>query len=239
MRSRRRGAPHSTATVDEVPSTLTETAPRVLGVFDQIGLWGNLGVSLLGFTGAAVVLYPNGPGSSHISVIAALVAIAIGTLLGAAAIALSAIPGAQTGAPAMVLLRGLLGNRASYLPTALNIAQMIGWGTFELVTIATAAHTVLPSVPAWIWIVTAGALTTVLSLRPLGSVRLLRRYVTAAVLIALLYLFVQLLSNPLPSLTEGGWTDVLTGREIPGGVVRLTDLLDSLPVALLVRSGQP
>ncbi len=206
MRSRRRGAPHSTATVDEVPSTLTETAPRVLGVFDQIGLWGNLGVSLLGFTGAAVVLYPNGPGSSHISVIAALVAIAIGTLLGAAAIALSAIPGAQTGAPAMVLLRGLLGNRASYLPTALNIAQMIGWGTFELVTIATAAHTVLPSVPAWIWIVTAGALTTVLSLRPLGSVRLLRRYVTAAVLIALLYLFVQLLSNPLPSLTEGGWT---------------------------------
>ncbi|MBX7449290.1 cytosine permease [Mycolicibacterium sp. 3033] len=206
MRSRRRGAPRGTAAVDEVPSTLTETAPRVLGVFDQIGLWGNLGVSLLGFTGAAVVLYPNGPGSPHISVIAALVAIAIGTLLGAAAIALSAIPGAQTGAPAMVLLRGLLGSRAAYLPTALNIAQMIGWGTFELVTIATAAHTVLPSVPAWIWIVTAGALTTVLSLRPLGSVRLLRRYVTAAVVVALIYLFVQLLSNPLPSLTEGGWT---------------------------------
>ena len=119
---------------------------------------------------------------------------------------MSAIPGAQTGAPAMVLLRGLLGSRVSYLPTVLNIAQMIGWGTFELVTIATAAATVLPAVPQWIWVVTAGVITTLLSLYPLGSIRVIRRYVTVAVLVVMLYLFVQLLSNPLPSLTEGGWS---------------------------------
>ena len=43
--------------------------------------------------------------------------------------------GARTGAPAMVLLRGLLGAKASFLPTALNIAQCLGWAVFELVTI--------------------------------------------------------------------------------------------------------
>jgi putative hydroxymethylpyrimidine transporter CytX len=140
------------------------------------------------------------------SIVAALLATVIGTALGAAAVAVSAIPGAQTGAPAMVLLRGLLGSRVSYLPTVLNIAQMVGWGTFELVTIATAASTVLPAVPQWIWVVTGGVITTLLSLYPLGSIRVLRRYVTVAVLIALVYLFVELLSNPLPSLTAGSWS---------------------------------
>ena len=194
------------AASDEVPTTLIEPAPRVLGILDQLGLWGNLGVSLLGFTGAAVVLYPGGPGTPRMSLVAALLATVIGTTLGAAAVAVSAIPGAQTGAPAMVLLRGLLGSRVSYLPTVLNIAQMVGWGTFELVTIATAASTVLPAVPQWIWVVTGGVITTLLSLYPLGSIRVLRRYVTVAVLIAMVYLFIQLLSNPLPSLTEGTWS---------------------------------
>ena len=36
-------------------------------------------------------------------------------------------------------------------------------------------------------------------------------------------------------LPDGGWRDVLTGREVPGGTVRLADLLDGLPVALLAR----
>jgi putative hydroxymethylpyrimidine transporter CytX len=205
-RFNQRGPFNHGAARNEVPPTLVEPAPRVLGVFDQLGLWGNLGVSLLGFTGAAVVLYPGGPGTPQMSLVAALLATVIGTALGAAAVAVSAIPGAQTGAPAMVLLRGLLGSRVSYLPTVLNIAQMVGWGTFELVTIATAASTVLPAVPQWIWVVTGGVITTLLSLYPLGSIRVLRRYVTVAVLIALIYLFIELLSNPLPSLTAGTWS---------------------------------
>jgi (1->4)-alpha-D-glucan 1-alpha-D-glucosylmutase len=35
---------------------------------------------------------------------------------------------------------------------------------------------------------------------------------------------------------DGAWRDVLTGREVQGGAVRLADLLDQLPVALLTRS---
>ena len=36
-------------------------------------------------------------------------------------------------------------------------------------------------------------------------------------------------------LPEGSWRDLLTAREVPGGAVGLTELLDRLPVALLVR----
>lgn len=39
-------------------------------------------------------------------------------------------------------------------------------------------------------------------------------------------------------LPEGRWQDVLTGREMDGGSVALGTLLETLPVALLVRAGQ-
>src|SRR4051812_21630870 len=78
----------------EVPHTLGEPAPRTLGVLDQLGLWGNLGVSLLGFSGAIVVLQPLGPGSARLSLLAALSATVVGTVLGVAAVAVAAVPGA-------------------------------------------------------------------------------------------------------------------------------------------------
>lgn len=195
----------------EAPLTLTEPAPRTLGVLDQLGLWGNLGVSLLGFTGAIAVLQPGGPGTARLSLVAALVATAVGTAVGAAAIALSAVPGAQTGQPAMVLLRGLFGARASSVPTVANIVQMLGWGTFELITIATALGRIVPVVPQAVWVLACGTVTTVLAVQPLASVRLLRRYVSVAVVVALAYLFAQLLRAPLPPATTGGWSGFSVG----------------------------
>ncbi|HXT92925.1 MAG TPA: cytosine permease [Trebonia sp.] len=190
----------------EVGRTLAEPVPQSLGLFDQFGLWGNLGASLLGFTGAIFVLQPGGTGTPELSLLAALTAIVVGTLLGAAVLALSGIPGTQTGAPAMVLLRGLFGARVSYLPTALNVLQLFGWSIFELVTIATAAQTVAPAVPKWGYVLIAGFLTALLTIRPLGAIRVLRRYATAAVLIVMVYLFVQLMRHPLPPLTHGTWS---------------------------------
>ncbi len=190
----------------EVGRTLAEPVPQSLGLLDQFGLWGNLGVSLLGFTGAIFVLQPGGTGTPELSLAAALTAIVVGTLLGTVVLALSGIPGTHTGAPAMVLLRGLFGARVSYLPTALNILQLFGWSIFELVTIATAAHTVAPAVPKWGYVLIAGVLTALLTIRPLGAIRVLRRYATAAVLIVMCYLFVQLLRHPLPAFTHGTWS---------------------------------
>ena len=190
----------------EVARTLAEPVPQALSLLDQFGLWGNLGVSLLGFTGAIFVLQPGGAGTPELSLAAALTAIVVGTLLGTVPLALAGLPGAETGAPAMVLLRGLFGARLSYLPTALNILQCLGWGVFELVTIATAAHTVAPALPRWGYVLIAGGATAALTIHPLGAIRVLRRYATAAVLVVMCYLFVQLLRHPLPALTRGTWS---------------------------------
>jgi putative hydroxymethylpyrimidine transporter CytX len=190
----------------EVARTLAEPVPQALSLLDQFGLWGNLGVSLLGFTGAIFVLQPGGAGTPELSMIAGLTAIMVGTVLGTLALALAGLPGAQTGAPAMVLLRGLFGARLSYLPTVLNILQCLGWGIFELVTIATAAHTVAPALPKWEYVLIAGVVTGLLTIRPLGAIRVLRKYATGAVLIVLCYLFIQLIRHPLPGLTHGTWS---------------------------------
>ncbi len=130
--------------------TLDDPPPRTLGSFDLVALWGNLGVSLLGPTAALFVLAPIG---TPMSLLAAFVAVVIGTLIGTLPVALSALAGAQTGHPAMVLLRGLFGARVSYLPTVLNLLQCLGWGVFELVVISSAAEELLPWKVRWPYVV--------------------------------------------------------------------------------------
>ena len=190
----------------EAGHTLAEPVPQPLSLLDQAGLWGNLGVSLLGFTGAIFVLQPGGAGTPELSMAAALTAIVAGTVLGTVALGLAGLPGALTGAPAMVLLRGLFGARLSWLPTALNILQCLGWGIFELVTIATAAHTVAPALPKPGYVLIAGVATALLTIRPLGAIRVLRKYAAGAVLVVMCYLLVQLARQPLPGLNHGTWS---------------------------------
>lgn len=188
----------------EAPLTLAQPAPRALRLVDQLGLWGNLGVSLLGFTAAGYALFPVF-GAPAVSLAAAVTAVVVGTVIGTAAVAAAAVPGTRTGAPAMVLLRGLFGARLSWLPTVLNILQLVGWTTFELVVISTAAHQLTDALPRSGYVLIGGVITTGLALRPLGWIRALRKYVTVAVLVAIVYLGIQLLRNPLPSFTRGTW----------------------------------
>ncbi len=116
--------PVKRSSAGEAPYTLAEPPPRVLSFLDQLGLWGNLGVSPLGFTGAIFVLIlVAAPG---MSLGAALTALVLGTVLGALGVGGASVPGARSGAPAMVLLRGLFGTRPSYLPTVPNIMQLGG-----------------------------------------------------------------------------------------------------------------
>jgi NCS1 family nucleobase:cation symporter-1 len=196
---------------NEVAIRLDGPVPQTLGLLDQGAFWVNLGVSLLGFAGVLAVLQPSG--GTQLTLAAAVVATVVGTLIGSAMVGLSAVPGQLTGAPAMVLLRGLFGGRLSALPTSLNIVQLIGWGTFELVVIAQAAQTAFPNTQRWIWVVVAGLVTTLLTLRPLGTLRLLRRVVTIAVAISLAYLAWHLLAQPRPSLGEGSWESFWKGAD--------------------------
>jgi nucleobase:cation symporter-1, NCS1 family len=190
-------------TAAEPGRTLADEQPRTLSVFDHFALWGNLGVSLLGPAYAYYVLVP---GTTQLSLVAAFTAIVVGSVLGTIPVGLAALAGARTGQPAMVLLRGLFGTKLSYLPTVLNLLQCLGWGVFEIVVIAEAAEQLLPWDVRWAYVVVAGALTTLMALRPLGVVRTLRRYALAAVLLSSAYFFVQFLRHPLPSLTHGSWS---------------------------------
>lgn len=177
--------------------------PRTLGTLDQVAFWANLGVSLLGPITALYLLQTADGGQYPLRW--AFAALCVGSLLGSLLVALAAVPGTETGAPAMVLLRGLLGGRLSYLPTVLNVAQCVGWAVFELVVIAQAASQLLPLGDAqWPYVLLGGAVTIAMAIRPLGSVRILRRVALVAVVVASTWLFVQLLRRPtVPELVAG------------------------------------
>jgi nucleobase:cation symporter-1, NCS1 family len=192
-------------TSGEAPMTLAEPPVRRLGVRDGLGLWGNLGISLLLPVAAVYVVVPGG------SLVVTMAAVVVGAAIGSALLGAGAAAGAREGVPAMVLLRGLLGRRTSYLPTALNLLQCVGWATFEVLVIAESAARALGT-PRWPWVLVAGGLATLMALRPLGAVRLLSRYAVWASIAAIAYLFVRALSSPLHPITEPGaasfWTAV-------------------------------
>ncbi len=190
----------------EAPLTLTTEPPRTLRFSDQLAMWGNLGISLFGpLTGALVATTVGSVGL-------AIAAIVVGCALGAVLLGASAVFGATTGAPAMVALRGLVGRRGSVVPTLLNIAQNIGWATMEIIVISTAAVAVLGDAWRWPFVIVAGAAATAMAVRPLGSVRLLRKVMVWLVLAASVFLFVQVLRQPHQGIAQdsvlGFWPGV-------------------------------
>jgi putative hydroxymethylpyrimidine transporter CytX len=153
--------------IDPVPERL-----RVLGLFDLTLLWGNLSISLLVIVAAAGLV-------PMLSFPHALLAILIGALAGNVLLGLAAAIGADARVPGMVLLRTPLGRRGSYLPTVLNVAQNLGWSTFELIIISTAAAALSERVfgfrERWLWALLFGAVSLVLGL--MGPIGFVRRYV--------------------------------------------------------------
>lgn len=106
---------------------------RRLRWFDIFVLWSSLGVGLLVLEAGALLV----PG---LSLAQALIAILIGTAIGALLLALVGVLGSVYGVPTMVLLRPVLGRHGSYLASIFNIVQLIGWTAFELWVIGLAAH---------------------------------------------------------------------------------------------------
>jgi len=189
---------------EEAPLTLLEPPPRPLGLGDQASLWGNLGITLTIPVAAAFVLRP-APDLPPLSLAAAVAAVVLGSAIGSAVLAASAVPGADTGAPAMVLLRGLLGRRGSWAPTAFNIAQCVGWAAVEILVIADGSAKLLRAVPRTPLVIAAGALATMLAIWPLGFVRTLRRYAVWLVIAATIYLFFAVLRNGVHTPQGGSW----------------------------------
>src|SRR6266571_4299774 len=168
--------------IEPVPERL-----RVLGFFDSLLLWGNLSVSLLVIVIGALLV-------PALSLRDALLAIIVGAIAGNVLLGLAALIGADARVPGMVVLRAPLGRRGSYAPTALNIAQNIGWSTFELIIIATAAAALSQHLfgwhGKWLWTLVFGAISWILGmLGPIGFVRrYLRKFASYALVFSMIYL---------------------------------------------------
>lgn len=61
----------------------------------------------------------------------AMLAILVGAVAGNVLLGIAAFIGADARVPGMVLLRAPLGRRGSWLPTALNVIQNVGWSTLS------------------------------------------------------------------------------------------------------------
>jgi NCS1 family nucleobase:cation symporter-1 len=144
---------------------------RVLGFLDQAVLWGNLGISLLVLVAGALLVPALGLWS-------ALAATVVGAAIGNTLLGLAAVPAAEIGVPTMVLYRAPLGLRGSLLPTACNVVQNLGWATFELFVIASAATEVSERVLGFggrlLWVLVFGVITTVMAVA--GPLRVIRRW---------------------------------------------------------------
>jgi len=86
---------------------------------------------------------------------------------------------------------------------------------FEIVVISSAAQQLFPwHAHRWPYIVIAGVLTAAMTIRPLGVVRILRRYALGAVVIATTYLFIELSRHSLPSLRHGSWSGFWSSADV-------------------------
>lgn len=120
--------------VDPVPEQ-----HRKLSGFDLGVLWGDLGIGLLVMVAGALLVAPAEQFGFGLSLPAALAAIVIGSLIGSLLLGIAGVAGSREARPTMVLLRPVLGTKGSWLPTAFNVAQLIGWTAFELWAMALVA----------------------------------------------------------------------------------------------------
>ena len=99
---------------------------RVFTGFSHASLWFSLGVGLLVMQVGAYLVPAMGTRD-------ALIAIVIGSIVGSALLASTAKLGCDSGLSSAGLMHRVYGSAFARLPVLLNIVQLIGWTTFELV----------------------------------------------------------------------------------------------------------
>jgi len=107
------------------------------------------------------------PGSflSAASFTDAILAIVVGSAGGSMLLALAGKIGSDHGIPSLITMRPSFGVAGSYLPSLLNIMQLVGWTTFEIMIMAKAAEMLAGSaVPYYVWAVVFGGLVAALGI---------------------------------------------------------------------------
>ena len=199
---------------------------RVLGLWDTFVLWADLAVSFLVMVVGMllVTLYGFGLGK-------ALLAILLGALIGNVLLGIAATVGSDTRVPTMVLLRAPLGLRGSYLATALNIVQLLGWATLEVIVMAQAANTIATRVfdlrSAYpLWVVVFTGLTLLLALNgPIRVTQWLKTFIVWAVIISTVWITLALF------LEHDVWSLLTEPGAGKGSFWAGVDLVVALPIS--------
>ncbi|CAM5193545.1 Putative hydroxymethylpyrimidine transporter CytX OS=Castellaniella defragrans OX=75697 GN=HNR28_000458 PE=3 SV=1 [Castellaniella defragrans] len=107
-------------------SDILPAADRVFGWREHTALWFSLGVGLLVMQVGAYLVPALGTRD-------ALAAVIAGSLIGAGLLAWVARIGCESGLSSAGLIHAVYGYRFARLPVLLNVIQLLGWATFELV----------------------------------------------------------------------------------------------------------
>ena len=186
------------------PDVAVPLDKRVFGTRDLFSLWFSLGIGLMVLQTGALLA----PG---LGLSGALLAIVLGTLVGVALLASVGVIGSDTGLSSMAALKLSLGSRGAMLAALLNVLQLIGWGSFEIIVMRDAASLLgarafsegsLLSNPL-LWTLLFGALATLLAVSgPLTFVRkVLRKWGIWLLLAACVWLTWNLFAKAdLPAL---------------------------------------
>ena len=127
---------------NHTPSVALHTVPadqRVFSGWSHASLWFSLGVGLLVMQVGAYLVPAVGTRD-------ALWAIVIGSVLGSGLLAWTARVGCDTGLSSAGLMHRVYGSAFGHLPVLLNIVQLVGWTTFELVVMREGTQAIVKQV---------------------------------------------------------------------------------------------
>jgi putative hydroxymethylpyrimidine transporter CytX len=151
----------------DLPQWGTDPVPprhRVLGGFHYFVLWSSLGVGLLVFSAGSFL--------SGVPFYHALLAIIIGSIGGSVLLSMAGKIGSDTAVPSIIGIRPAFGLYGSYLAAVLNIIQLIGWTTFEILILSKAAEQLTNTNISLVWNILFGVIITLLGIfGPLFVVR--------------------------------------------------------------------
>ncbi len=205
---------------------------RVFQWHDHASLWFSLGVGLLVMQMGAYLVPAMGTQQ-------ALLAIVAGSLLGAGLLGWVAKIGCDSGLASAGLMHAVYGRRFARLPILLNIVQLLGWGTFELVVMRDATVAIVqqsaglsasyaPVLATLLW---GGVVMLLIS----GSMVTLVRRVISRIALPLVLLSLLWLSWQFAHMAQAqGWAQLWSRRGEGGmGVMGALDLVIAMPISWL------
>jgi len=205
---------------------------RVFAWRDHASLWFSLGVGLLVMQMGAYLL-------PALSPLHALIAIGIGSLIGAGLLGWVGKLGCDSGLSSAGLMHSVYGRRFARLPIVLNIIQLLGWGSFELVvmrdaTVALGKQSGIMGAPYWPWLATlfwGGVILLLMS----GSMTTLVRRIISRVALPLVIASLLWLSWQFLKMAGATGLGPLLAREGAGGMSMLgaVDLVIAMPISWL------